>query len=95
MNKKRNRVALNMAKSNSSNKISRRKFLEISALATAGVLTNFNCHINADWRTGLDNENYYRINKDSIMEGVAVRGSEIIDTGRAEKFNYIGPRQSH
>jgi hypothetical protein len=39
MNKNRNRGALNMAKNNSSKKISRRKFLEISALATAGVLT--------------------------------------------------------
>ncbi len=75
-------------------KISRRKFLEISALATAGVLTGFPT-VKASTPTAelvLINGKIITVDaQDSIMEGVAVRGGKIIDTGAAEKISqYIG-----
>ncbi|MDO9529424.1 MAG: amidohydrolase [Syntrophales bacterium] len=83
-----------MAKNNSSKKISRRKFLKISALATAGVFTGFPT-IQASTPTAeliLINGKIITVDvKGSIMEGVAVRGGKIIDTGIAEKISkYIG-----
>ncbi len=83
-----------MAKNNSLKKISRRKFLKISALATAGVLTGFHT-VQASTPTAeliLINGKIITVDaKDSIMEGVAVRGGKIIDTGIAEKISkYIG-----
>ena len=83
-----------MAKSNSSNKISRRKFLEISALATAGVLTGFPA-VQSSTPTAelvLLNGKIITVDaKDSIMEGVAIRGGNIVDTGTAEKISkYVG-----
>ena len=83
-----------MAKNNSSKKISRRKFLKISALATAGFLTGFPT-IQASTPTAeliLINGKIITVDvKGSIMEGVAVRGGKIIDTGIVEKISkYIG-----
>jgi predicted amidohydrolase YtcJ len=85
---------MNMTKNNSSKKISRRKFLEISALATAGVLTGFPT-VKASTPTAeliLINGKIITVDaKDSIMEGVAVRGGKIIDTGITKKISqYIG-----
>ena len=83
-----------MAKNNSANKISRRKFLEISTLAAAGVLTGF-----PPVRAAAPTADLVLINgkiitvdaQDSIVEGVAVRGGRIIDTGAAAKISkYIG-----
>ncbi|MDD5169461.1 MAG: amidohydrolase family protein [Syntrophales bacterium] len=79
-----------MSRSNSSRKISRRKFLEISALATAGVLTGF-----STVKASLPAAEMVLINgkiitvdaKDSITEGVAVRGGKIIATGVTEKIS--------
>ena len=83
-----------MAKNNSSIKISRRKFLEISALATAGVLAGLPT-VKASTPTAelvLINGKIITVDaKDSIMEGVAVRGGKIIDTGVAKKISqYTG-----
>lgn len=79
-----------MAKNNSSNKISRRNFLEISALAAAGVLTGFPI-VQASTPTAelvLINGKIITVDaKDSIVEGLAVRGGKIIDTGSAEKIS--------
>jgi predicted amidohydrolase YtcJ len=74
--------------------ISRRKFLEISALATAGVLTGVPS-VQASTPTAemvLINGKIITVDaKDSIRESVAVRGGEIIDTGTTEKIaRYIG-----
>jgi predicted amidohydrolase YtcJ len=94
MGKNRNRGVLSMSKNNSSIGISRRKFLEMSALATAGVLTGFPT-VQASTPAAdliLINGKIITVDaKDSIVEGVAVRGGRIIDTGVAEKIsNYIG-----
>ena len=83
-----------MAKYNSLKKISRRKFLKISALATAGILTGLPT-VKASTPTAeliLINGKIITVDvKDSIMEGVAVRGGKIIDTGIVEKISkYIG-----
>jgi predicted amidohydrolase YtcJ len=93
-NKNRNSWILNVAKNNSAKKISRRKFLEISTLAAAGVLTGF-----PTVRAATPTADLVFINgkiitvdaQDSIVEGVAVRGGRIIDTGTAAKISgYIG-----
>jgi predicted amidohydrolase YtcJ len=83
-----------MKKNFFSKKISRRKFLEISALATAGVITGFPT-VKASTPTAeliLINGKIITVDaQDSIMEGVAVRGGKIIDTGAAKKISqYIG-----
>ena len=90
MNKNRKRWALNMAKNNSSKKISRRKFLEISALATAGVLTGFPT-VKAATPSAelvLINGKIITIDtKNSIAEGLAVRGGKIFDVGSNEAIS--------
>ena len=83
-----------MAKNNSSKKISRRNFLEISALVAAGVLAGLPT-VQASTPTAelvLINGKIITVDdKDSIVDGVAVRGGRIIDTGSAEKISkYIG-----
>ncbi|MBP2679072.1 MAG: nfdA 2, partial [Deltaproteobacteria bacterium] len=85
-----------MSKNNFSKGISRRKFLEMSALATAGVLTGFST-VQASTPAAdliLINGKIITVDaKDSIVEGVAVRGGNIIDVGVAEKISrYIGTR---
>jgi predicted amidohydrolase YtcJ len=83
-----------MARKNSSKKISRRKFLEISALTAAGVLTGLPT-VKASTPTAelvLINGQIITVDaQDTITEGVAVRGGKIIDTGIAKKISqYIG-----
>ncbi len=83
-----------MAQNNSSRKISRRKFLEISALATTGILTGLPT-VEASTPTAelvLTNGKIITVDaKNSIVEGVAIRGGKILDTGATEKIaKHIG-----
>lgn len=83
-----------MSKNNSYQKISRRKFLEISTLATAGVFAGLPT-VQASTPTAelvLTNGKIITVDtRDSIVEGVAVRGGKILDTGTVEKISkYIG-----
>ncbi len=83
-----------MTKNNSSRKISRRKFLEITALTTAGVLAGLPT-VQASTPTAelvLTNGKIITMDtEDSIVEGIAIRGEKILDTGATEKIaKYIG-----
>lgn len=83
-----------MTKNSSSKKISRRKFLKISALAAAGTLAGFP-DIKASTPSAelvLTNGKIITMdNKDSIMQAMAVRGGKIIDVGQVDAISqYIG-----
>ncbi len=79
-----------MKKNYFSRKISRRKFLEISAIATAGVLTGFPT-VRASTPSAelvLKNGKIITIdNQNSIMQALAVRGGKIIDVGSVEAIS--------
>ena len=71
-----------------SGEISRREFLGISALATAGVLAGFPAvHASAPAADMvlLHGKIITVDRRDAIVEGVAIRGGEIIDAGTDKK----------
>jgi len=74
--------------------ISRRNFLKISALATAGALAGFPAARASMPEAELVLTNGKILTVDaanSVVEGVAVKGGRILDTGTAEKIaGYIG-----
>jgi predicted amidohydrolase YtcJ len=79
-----------------SGEISRREFLGMSALATAGILAGFSA-VQASAPTAdlvlLHGKIITVDRRDAIVEGVAIRGGEIIDAGTDEKITpYIGHR---
>ena len=83
-----------MAKKRAANRMSRRTFLELSAVAAAGALTGLPL-VRASAPAAelvLLNGKILTIDpQDAIAEGVAVRGGAIIDAGAAQKISgYIG-----
>lgn len=83
-----------MAKTKSIKKISRRKFLKISALAAAGVFTGLpRIHASTpDADLVLTHGKILTVNaQNSVCEGIAVKNGKILDTGAAgEIAPYIG-----
>jgi len=88
-------MVLNMAKNNSSSlRISRRNFLRISAFAAAGTIAGFPpiYASTPDADLVLINGKILTVDaRNSVCEGIAVKGGKILDTGAAEKIaKYIG-----
>jgi hypothetical protein len=83
-----------MTYNNLSSKISRRKFLKISALTTAGALAGFSTvHASApEADLVLTNGKIITVDsRNSVFEAVAVRNGKIIDTGATAKIaHYTG-----